>query len=133
MKQLSWEPILRGNVYCSPACGYRCTQAKFKMALQEAIALAVELGDDWKPDVWENMGWHWNVANGGLKVHPSHTDGEFTAFLGEPNSAGGRWAEHGSTPARAVANVLASAKRDRERVNAFIVGVEVNLRKPNRH
>lgn len=39
-RALSWNPVLRGKIYCSPACGYRCTLAAHNKAQQDATAVA---------------------------------------------------------------------------------------------
>ena len=63
-----WTPVLRNGIYCSPACGGSCTKADFDKATREAKKLAKKLGGDWKPEVWENLGWHWNVINGEVRM-----------------------------------------------------------------
>ena len=65
-----WTPrSLPGGKYCSPACGGAkgfCTKADFDRATKDAGALAQRLGDGWKPRVWENLGWHWEVTKGAV-------------------------------------------------------------------
>lgn len=64
----NWTPrALPGGIYCSPACGGAkgfCKRADFDRATMDAGALAAQLGDGWEPRVWENLGWHWEVAKG---------------------------------------------------------------------
>lgn len=114
MKELSWNPILRGVTYCAPACGRGCTRKEYEAAVAQAVGLAAELGKGWEPHVWENLGWHWAARKNGLKVHPGIVSERFTAFLGSPNSPGGRWAEKGDTPEAAVRNVVSAAKDEIE-------------------
>jgi hypothetical protein len=60
-----WTPRTQpGGIYCSPRCGCKCTKAAFDGAHRAARALAEKLGDGWAPRVWENGGWHWEVAKG---------------------------------------------------------------------
>lgn len=60
-----WQPrALPGGIYCSPRCGCRCTRADHDKAQKKARDLAARLGDGWTPRVWENGGWHWEVAKG---------------------------------------------------------------------
>lgn len=85
-----WTPrALPGGFYCSPRCGCRCTRAEHDKAQKDAATLAAQLGDGWTPRVWENTGWHWEVAKGpcagdnrfdagGVVVH-RRRDGEFSA------------------------------------------------------
>ena len=57
-----WDPVLRGKTFCAPACGNHCTKAAHDKAQQDAKALAKRLGPEWKPRVWENLGWHYSVT-----------------------------------------------------------------------
>lgn len=63
-----WTPMLRGDVYCSPACGGGCKKAAFDRARQRADALARQLGPGWMPHVWENSGWYFDVRKGAATV-----------------------------------------------------------------
>lgn len=65
-----WTPILRGDTYCSPACGGGCTKSAHDKALADAAALAERLGAGWTPHVWENLGWHWDVRKGVATIRP---------------------------------------------------------------
>ncbi|HTG95752.1 MAG TPA: hypothetical protein VL866_24340 [Pyrinomonadaceae bacterium] len=100
-------PVRRGPFYCSPWCGANCTIAAYDAACFKGKALAEQLGPNWKPRIWENMGWYYCAidASGYWKVHAhEYADGDvhYTAFLGEPGSAGGKWAESGKTPQAAI-------------------------------
>lgn len=61
MTTQSWTPVRRGNAYCSPACGGRCTYSAYTHAHERAGQLVDTLGLGWSPRVWENLGWHWSV------------------------------------------------------------------------
>lgn len=111
MMALSWKARRRGEKRCAPACGHGCTQAEYERAIREATKLCQLLrktvGGKWSPHVWENMGWHWAALQGGWKVHPFEYKGKvksYTAFLGDPDSSGGLWAESGRTPRSAIRN-----------------------------
>lgn len=79
-----WVPKRNGKYYCSPACGggHFCLHADFLLATRRANALVKLLGKTWKPRVWENLGWHYEVyldtpALGGhgeglIEVYPTH-------------------------------------------------------------
>ena len=56
-----WTPVLKGDVFCSPACSCGCKKADFDSATKKAHALAHTLGDGWEPSVWENLGWHFEA------------------------------------------------------------------------
>lgn len=67
------RPAVRdGSTYCAPWCGAKCTWDAFQLATRKADALAKMLGEGWKPRVWENMGWFYEVHNGILEIHPHH-------------------------------------------------------------
>jgi hypothetical protein len=70
------------------------------------------MGPHWRPDVWENLGWHYQVidASGMWKIS-QHND-HFTAYLGEPDRPGGRWAKSAETPEASIAAVRRVAIND---------------------
>ncbi len=124
MSMLSWEPKLKGTIYCAPACGRGCTKAEFDAATEAAAELAKMLGPDWKPVVSENLGWHYRAISpcGRIKVHPPIVnDSSYSAFLGEPESPGGHWVEDAMTPQHAVEKVIKTAK---QRVAAIMTLIE---------
>ncbi len=121
---LSWNPELRGSIYCAPACGRGCTRQEYLNADKAGLALATRLGGDWTWKVWENLGWHYKAVSpcGRLKVHPVHGCDGFTAFLGEAG-CGGKWAEHGSTPQEAVDAVVAAGRAAFDEVADLLEGL----------
>ena len=119
--------------YCAPWCGFNCTWAAYKAAKKAGAALAKRLGKGWAVRIWENGNWHYSATSpcGRIKVHANIDRNrkrpkvmDYTAFLGEPESCGGRWAEHGKTPRAAVRNVVAVARADLARIEASISGLE---------
>jgi len=48
-------------VYCAPACGHGCTRKDYEAALFRAQRVADALGEAWKAEASENMGWHSKV------------------------------------------------------------------------
>lgn len=85
--------------------------------------LAKRLGRGWKPEEWENLGWHFKVTSpcGRIKVHAGL--GHYAAFLGEPGSSGGPYCEDGRTPEAAIKNVVATAKARLSKIGAVIKGL----------
>lgn len=75
-----WTPRLDGNVFCSPACGHRCTKADFDHATARAAEIADQLGDGWRPHVWENCGWNFEVKKGVATVSVDSA-GRYTATI----------------------------------------------------
>lgn len=70
-----WTPRLRGGViYCSPGCGADCRLSDYRKAVMRAEKLAKSLGKGWKTEVWENMGWHWCLHYGPIRLCTSYTD-----------------------------------------------------------
>lgn len=107
---------------CARWCGAGCTKEQYDQARRRAKALAKRLGPGWKTFVYENMGWHYNVVSkcGRIKVHEHVSEkGYYTAFFGDPGP-GGQWYAHGRTPQQALASVVAQAKRDLRKINAFL-------------
>lgn len=127
-REKSWKPIRRGARYCSPACGFNCTWEQYQLVKTQATSLAAGMGRGWKTKVWENTRWHYCVISpcGRIKLHPYHDlDGKTTgctAFLGEPGSGGGPWAEHGRTPQTAMRKVIREAKVELARIGATLQG-----------
>jgi len=136
----AWKPKRRGAIYCSPACGANCTWAEHQWAKREAKVLAKHLGKGWEPRVWENMRWFWKVVSpcDRIKVHPTYdrradsaidmlaslVPVSYLAFLGTPDSAGGKWSASGDTPGAAIRNVVAKAIADLAEIQASIGGLE---------
>lgn len=86
-----WKPILRGNIYCAPACGGGCTKAAYDSAVKSAEDLVQRLkGSGWTVQVHENLGWHYTAVSGPVQVYPSG-DGRFHCMIGSdlPASPGG--------------------------------------------
>lgn len=129
---LDREPVRRGPVYCAPWCGGGCTHVAFVSVTKAAAALAKRMGKGWKPRVWENLGWHYSVISpcGRWKLHPHHTGSNtkgpigrmtgVTAFLGDADSTGGVWAEHGKDARDAMRATWAYAKPDIDHRASFV-------------
>lgn len=58
-----WTPILKGDEYCAPACGYGCKKADYDEAVIKANELAAKLGPQWTPRVHENGRWFWGAVS----------------------------------------------------------------------
>ena len=68
---LNWKPVRKGNRYCSPACGRGCTIQEHAKAKADGKKLAARMGKGWRVRTWENLGWHYSVANKICVVHES--------------------------------------------------------------
>lgn len=119
----NWKPQLRGETYCSSACGGRCTKAAYDIATKNAANLAKRLGPNWKPVVFENLGWHYNVVSpcGRLKIN--NTGNHYSAYLGEKDSPGGFWVESAATPELAISMVVETAKNEIANLHAIVEGL----------
>lgn len=104
-----WTPVLDGDVYCAPRCGFRCKKAEYDAAVAAADAVVRELGEGWSPRVWENMGWHSEVRRGSSTVRIDRRDGTFEA---EFASIDKQYFAAGKTATNAVRCVLALAQDD---------------------
>lgn len=95
------QPAVRkaDGTYCSPWCGMGCTFAAFEKATADAEALATQLGPNWEPHVWENMGWHYSAMHGEkLSLYP-HSATDFAAYFNDDDR---QYIGGGVTPALAV-------------------------------
>jgi hypothetical protein len=104
----NWTPVRSGSIFCSPACGRRCTYAAFLEAKRASEKLAANIGHKWKPYVHENSGWHFCAkapkGSGELLVTQNATG--FTCFTGTTITG------HGSTPQRAIRDAAHQLTRD---------------------
>jgi hypothetical protein len=120
-----WKAVRRGLTYCAcaPACGGDCTFADHEKAVANASALAKRLGPTWRPVVWENLGWHYKAVStcGRLKVYGSRYG--YTAFLGDADNPGGRWACSAPRAKAAVDAVIRQANDEREQVAALLLNL----------
>jgi hypothetical protein len=126
--KLDWKPVRRGEVYCAPACGRKCTWAEYQQAKERLDTLKLILGRGWRGEVWENLGWHYKAISscGRIKVHASHYNNKVTysAFLGADDSAGGTWvSEPFRDPKKAVAQVIAMGKKTLSEMEALLAGL----------
>lgn len=135
MKKLSWTPIRTGKTYCAPACGGRCTHAAYVQTKRRAAVLCKKLGRGWKPEVWENLGWHFAATKGGLRVYggqkisPRSRKTSWTAIWNCPENTGGSFGLSYSisayTPRGAVRLILALMQVTRNTLNSTIAELEI--------
>lgn len=97
---LSRTAVRRGDTYCSPWCGCGCSWEKHQEAVQKGDRLARELGPDWHPRIWENMGWHYEAVHrsGLIGVHCFGR----ARFWADMKSDGHQWHAEARTPKAAV-------------------------------
>ncbi|MEB7891012.1 hypothetical protein NGK36_17215 [Hafnia alvei] len=70
-----WVPVLRGKIYCSPACGFGCTKEQYDRAMVAAESLARRLGEGWMAKVWENGSWNYSAVNHVACIKPPFSAG----------------------------------------------------------
>lgn len=104
-KKLSWTPVRRGKVYCSPACGGDCTWAAHYSATRNAAALAKRCGPAFKPVVWENLGWHYRAETEDRRVTIRQYAGQYQADVGGYHG-------YGTTPQAALDAAVSVALAD---------------------
>jgi hypothetical protein len=73
-------PVLNGEIFCSPFCGAMCKKSDYDNAVTTANEIAVQLGDGWVAQVFENLGWHWLVKKGSVEVRMS-SSGYYNATM----------------------------------------------------
>ena len=125
VRELSWDPVRNGEIYCSPACGGGCSIDSYLQAVEDAKRLCKELGEgQWVSRVWENLNWHYSAMsmNGQVEVHETRYTGgvHYTAY------AGGK-ADNGDTPREAIENIRARLTRMRDEAQNDLDGVPVFL------
>lgn len=131
MSALSWTPVRNGKLYCSAACGGKCTHAAYLTAKRRAAALVKSLGPGWKPEVWENLGWHFAAINGamrvsgGEKISPRSRKLSWTAVWNNPEGTGGyfglSYMASDYTPRGAVTMVLGKMRVTRDTLHTVIL------------
>lgn len=101
-----WKPVLKGGVYCSPACGCGCKANDFAEAIKRAKESVSILGPGWKREVWENGGWHSKVISpcGRVAVYIP-TKGEDNQFWADSRIGGDQITTYGKTALEAIAAI----------------------------
>lgn len=112
-------PVTRGDVYCSPWCGAKCTKAAFEDSTAKADALCAQMGAGWKPRVWENMGWYYSIQKGCVTIRQ---DGDrYSAWIEPRLEAAGRtmvqFIEYADTPEDALGFATQAARTHVARLN----------------
>ena len=111
-----WIPVLDGKIYCSPACGFKCTKKAYDEAFIAANKLASKLGTQWQSEVWENLGWHWKVTCSKVAVRVS-SNGDYLATIASYNS---QYSEKASSPKEALKRVIAACEDEVERLKKIL-------------
>jgi len=128
---LSWKPIEKGKIYCSPGCGRGCTRAEYHTALREARALQRQCGRGWTIRVWENLGWHWELIHhsGVLSLKREHAvlgPDRFTCYAGT-QLPGIDYMAHGPTPRSALRGVLPLIQTDFDKLQKMLFNANGTL------
>lgn len=116
---LDWKPRRNGLLYCSPACGGRCTFAAYKAAKRKAKTLAAELGEGWHARVWENLGWHYSVDRPHISVSPSGSG--YMAIIA------GNYIGHSRRPVLAIRDAIRKAKPSLEACKELLKYLEAGV------
>lgn len=120
----SQGPVLNGAIYCSPWCGFKCTKEAHDRAVRNAQELADQLGEPWKPRVWENGDWHYSAKCGESQVHVRREGGYWASIMvgvDEATRTGGiQYIGEGETPIEAVMDALKRIERARNDLNEAI-------------
>ena len=109
-----WTPVQDGDIYCSPACGFKCTLQAYSAAVRACADLCATMGAGWEPRVWENAGWHYEARKGNSHVSYTKHDGTYNAWLQPATHVGSTCAQfivHGEkTPLAALDKALAKCQ-----------------------
>lgn len=106
-----WKPVLKGDVYCSLACGGGCKKAEYDRAVEEADKLCKKLGKNWKTRVWENLGWHWSVQLVSDKTSMEIHVYDESCWI-DCRFNGRQYEEQFPTPEEAIQGIIRTAKED---------------------
>lgn len=95
--------------------------------------LARMKGDGWKLRVWENLGWHYSVKNGGMSVYPSFDGIAYHALLHKENDGiGGEtfWTDNNrhSDPNLVVERQLKTARNFTDRCVKTLDDLELRIK-----
>lgn len=117
MSGFEQPPVLRGEIFCSPWCGCRCTLAAYTAACAAANVLAARLGEGWEPVVWENGTWHYRVTKGCVTVRPERGTDRWSAWIEPKIAVGGgqtktavQFIEYADTPEDALGFATQAAR-----------------------
>jgi hypothetical protein len=119
---LSWRPVRRGDIYCSPACGRGCTWKEYEEAWKLARHIAKQL-PGFKPCVHENLGWHARAEALDGHITVSKSCGSYLALAdNEMTHAGDAdWGTaNGATAKKAVNALLRQLARHVDGETAFL-------------
>lgn len=125
-RRLSWKPVRRGDIYCSPACGRGCTYREYLSAVAAAKKLAKEL-PGFKPHVCENLGWHYSVVARGGRVSVYNNFGSYSvlANLRYPHAGNTEWGNVTARSAqKAVQKLSANLRREIRKMQLMLQHLE---------
>ncbi|RUU74744.1 hypothetical protein [Mesorhizobium sp. M7A.F.Ca.MR.362.00.0.0] len=106
-------PVRNGPYYCSPRCGGGkfCRHEWYEAAKRNAEALASRMGDGWKVEVWENLGWHYLVQKGCVTIHINEDRNQpFDRKNGYPVRSYSAWIQPGVVISDHVLQIIESAQ-----------------------
>lgn len=63
-----WNPVLNGDVYCSPACGNKCKKSDYNKAVDDVSKLILTMGFGWSYKIWENCKWHYKIYKENVSI-----------------------------------------------------------------
>lgn len=114
-----WTPVLKGDGYCSPACGGKCKKTAYDYAVQAADELAARLGQGWQPHVWENLGWHFRVSKADSDVRFSRGTFDATIRVGDDIT----FSASDSDPRQALQRALSELSALQKRVDRALASL----------
>jgi len=125
-RRLSWKPVRRGGLYCSPACGNGCTYRAYLNVVAAAKQLAKEL-PGFKPHVWENLGWHYSVValDSRVSVYNNFRSYNVLANLRYPNAGDPEWGNVTALSAqKAVQKLSVNLRREIRKMQLMLQHLE---------
>ena len=112
----NWTPKRNGQTYCAPACGGRCSWTAYQRARIKARRAAARMGRGWRVNVFENLGWHWDVVSpdGSIEIGQSSYDPTFRASIDH------KYWGHGKTADAALKAALVEASAALPKLEALV-------------
>lgn len=115
-------PVLKGDVYCSPFCDGGCKKSEYDYAVKQADLLCKELnsvngGNNWKPKVWENLGWYYKAKciineTCWINVCPYSHEGKTVYWIDSFLNGRQYILDCGNNPVKGVSELLKRAEND---------------------
>lgn len=130
---LRWVPVLNDDIFCSPACGGKCKKSEYDNAVNTSKEVALQLGENWITEVFENLGWYWKVTKGNIEITQDDSS-IFTATMQFNLNGNYYFTADDEDPRKAVQKVLVQLRKlikklENEYASSTLDPVAIELKK----